>query len=77
MSEKLQHTATRTRELMMNRYGDGLHHKHNKCHLNFRLHYPTYPSLLLEAANIHKPTTHFPAGKIRKFRQRIAKGRFH
>ena len=38
MSEKQQHTTASMREKMLSRYGDSLHHKHNKFHHSYRLH---------------------------------------
>lgn len=43
MSERLQRTATSMREKMLQRYGDELHHKHDKNHLPFRRHCRSHP----------------------------------
>ena len=42
MSEKTQRTAATMRNHMHQRYDDGLHHKHDKCHLPYRLHWPSH-----------------------------------
>ncbi len=43
MAEKIQHNAALMRVNMHHRYDDGLHHKHNKCHLTYRQHWPSHP----------------------------------
>lgn len=43
MSERLQNTAARMREKMLQRYGDEFHHKHDKNHIPFRHHCRTHP----------------------------------
>ena len=46
MSEKQQHNAEMTREAMLHRYDDGLHHKHNKCRMPYRKHWRSHPAQL-------------------------------
>jgi hypothetical protein len=83
MSEKLQHTAARMREQMENRYGDGLHHKHNKLHISYRQHCRSHPSQVLSGKNfeqekdINCSTGLLHEMKLRKIRKRLDKGRFH
>ena len=81
MSEKLQHTAERTREQMLNRYGDGLYHKHDKLHNTYRQHCRSHPSQLTngnaEDKSVNCSTGLVHAMKLRKIRKRLAKGGFH
>jgi len=80
MSDKLQFTALRTQEKMKQRYGN-IHHKHNKCHMTFRLHKPTHPALpsdgMNKSKNINTSTEHFPIAKLRNVRRRLAYLRYH
>lgn len=80
MSEKQQRTSASMREKMLNRYGDGLHHKHDKYHNHYRKHFRSHP------AHSHKiPEELLENGatgllrefKLRKIRKRLDKGRFH
>ncbi|KTD07693.1 hypothetical protein [Legionella jamestowniensis] len=82
MSEKQQRTATSTREKMLNRYGDGLHHKHNKNHQPYRKHCRSHPAQLnghtpQNEENENTSTGLVRAFKLRKMRKRLDKGRFH
>ena len=83
MSEKLQHTAARMREQMENRYGDGLHHKHNKLHISYRRHCKSHPNqphheqIDEQEKNINCSTGLLHEMKLRKIRKRLDKGRFH
>lgn len=43
MPDKIQHTAASLQQKMLARYGDELHHKHNKHHLTYRKHYRSHP----------------------------------
>ena len=43
MSERLQHTSASMREKMLLRYGDVLHHKHDKNHIHYRQHCRSHP----------------------------------
>lgn len=43
MSERLQHTAAMMREKMLLRYGDVIHHKHDKSHHPYRQHCRSHP----------------------------------
>ena len=81
MSEKQQHTAARMREQMENRYGDGLHHKHNKLHSPYRKHCRSHP-MQLTVENAQEKDINCSTGllhliKLRKVRKRLAKGQFH
>ncbi|MBA2657281.1 MAG: hypothetical protein H0U70_09935 [Tatlockia sp.] len=80
MSEKQQRTAMSMREKMLNRYGDELHHKHNKNHIAYRGHYKTHPVQTLNgltSEDENKSTGSIRAIKLRKIRKRLDKGRFH
>lgn len=81
MSEKQQHTALSMREKMLQRYGDELHHKHDKNHLPYREHCRTHPVQLFNGLaleeEIHNPSGSVRAMKLRKIRKRLDKGRFH
>lgn len=83
MSEKSQKTAESMREKMLNRYGDDLHHKHNKNHKPYRKHFRTHPCsphLINEEdkdTTLASPTGLLKKFKLRKIRTRLAKGRFH
>lgn len=82
MTEKLQRTAADLREKMMIRYGDELSHKHNKNHLQYRLHarsHPAQPNNRILEANLD---VNYSSGlvrefKLRKMRKRLDKGRYH
>lgn len=81
MSEKIQHTAASMREKMDMRYGDDLHHKHNKNHSPYRLHEKTHPCNSLngldEEEQPNGSTGLLRKFKLRKLRKRLDKGRFH
>ena len=81
MSEKQQHTAASMREKMMNRYGDSIHHKHDKCHIPYRQHFRSHPAKsnngFDEETKINDSTGLMRAFKLRKIRKRLDKGRIH
>jgi hypothetical protein len=81
MSEKKQHTAASMRDKMLSRYGDGLHHKHDKLHLDYRKHFRTHPNqpnhFINEDKEINESTGQIREFKLRKIRKRLDKGRFH
>jgi hypothetical protein len=81
MSEKKQHTAASMRDKMIGRYGDGLHHKHDKLHLSYRKHCRTHPNQTEQYINgdkeLHESTGQIREYKLRKIRKRLDKGRFH
>ncbi|AHE68431.1 hypothetical protein [Legionella oakridgensis] len=80
MSEKQQRTAAHVREKMMNRYGDGLHHKHDKSHKPYRQHCRSHPAQMKnnsEKEEINESTGLLRAFKLRKIRKRLDKGRIH
>ena len=79
MSEKQQRTAASMREKMLSRYGDGLHHKHDKNHNPYRLHCKSHPSQLLNGQDeeLNSSTGLLRRLKLRKIRKRLDKGRFH
>ncbi len=81
MSEKKQHTAASMRDKMLSRYGDGLHHKHDKLHLAYRKHFRTHPNQNLEFIDgekeLKESTGQIREYKLRKIRKRLDKGRFH
>lgn len=83
MSEKQQHTAANMRNIMQHRYDDGLHHKHDKCHLPYRQHWRSHSSALdAEIKTDELETERASTGMIRernlqKIRKRFDKGRVH
>lgn len=81
MSEKQQQTSVRMREKMQNRYGDDLHHKHNKCHSSYRLHCRSHPAHLFMELNenkgLNESTGLLRMIKLRKIRKRLDKGHIH
>ncbi|CEK12222.1 hypothetical protein [Legionella hackeliae] len=82
MSEKQQRTAASMREKMLNRYGDGFHHKHNKNHHSYRKHYRSHPAQLNghlqgDEESENTSTGLIRAFKLRKMRKRLDKGRVH
>ena len=87
MSEKQQHTAAHLQVQMEHRYGDGLHHKHNKNHMTYRQHFKSHPVppkiapdlLHTSEEELQKkaPTGLLRYMKLRKLRKRLDKGRIH
>jgi hypothetical protein len=80
MSEKQQRTAASMREKMLNRYGDGPHHKHDKNHQHYRKHYRSHPVQPNNHPNeqaLNGSTGLIRTFKLRKMRKRLDKGRFH
>lgn len=80
MSEKLQHTTAHTREKMLNRYGQEVHHKHDKCHHLYRHHYKSHPckaNHISTEPEINQSTGALREFKLRKVRKRLDKGRIH
>ncbi|TAL59200.1 MAG: hypothetical protein EPN84_11655 [Legionella sp.] len=82
MAEKTQHTAASLRQKMIDRYSDGLHHKHNKCHLPYRLHCRSHPVITKpngqdEMLDVNSSTGLIREFKLRKMRKRLDKGRIH
>lgn len=81
MSEKIQHTAASLREKMLNRYSDGLDHKHNKNRHPYRHHYRTHPANQIEKVEDESlsegSTGSIREFKLRKTRKRLDKGRIH
>ena len=81
MSEKIQRTAASLREKMLNRYSDGLDHKHNKNHHSYRHHYRSHPANqtdnLVEESLMEGSTGTIREFKLRKTRKRLDKGRIH
>jgi hypothetical protein len=81
MSEKQQQTAAHMREQMLSRYGDGLHHKHDKLHNFHRQHCKSHPIQLTngqdQKKDVNCSTGLLHEMKLRKIRKRLAKGRFH
>ena len=81
MSEKLQHTAASMREKMRLRYDDGLHHKHDKSHHLYRLHYRSHPVQLTrlheEKKKVNESTGLIHTMNLRKLRKRLDKGHIH
>jgi hypothetical protein len=67
MSEKTQHTAAGLREKMLQRYSDGLTHKHNKNHLPYRLHFKSHPSNQLHEED-EESQPNGSTGLIREFK---------
>lgn len=82
MPDKIQHTAAKLQQTMEARYGDGLHHKHNKHHLEYRKHYRSHPcnqnDNLDEEENLNGGSTGLLRElKLKKMRKRPDKGHFH
>lgn len=81
MRDKMQHNAANLREKMLARYGDELHHKHNKNHLSFRQHCKSHPCNRYhskkEGLYLNESTGLVREFKLRKVRKRLDKGRYH
>ncbi|MDP1602502.1 MAG: hypothetical protein Q8M03_04485 [Legionella sp.] len=80
MSEKQQGTANHMRQRMLNRYGDELHHKHDKNHNPYRKHCKSHPVQPLngnDEEQVQGSTGQLRIIKLRKTRKRLDKGRFH
>lgn len=81
MSEKLQGTAASMREKMLSRYGNELHHKHDKNHISYRKHFKSHPVQQSNGLDLveenHASTGALREFKLRKMRKRLDKGRFH
>lgn len=82
MSERIQGTSEHLREKMLMRYGDGLHHKHNKNHRPYRMHYPSHPITNANSLKEFDLERDLSTGlireyRLRKIRKRFDKGRFH
>ena len=84
MSDRIQRTAATMRETMLNRYDDGFHHKHDKYHLPYRMHWPSHPRNTKQLSNGHEQTIEpnksmSALGKkiVKKTRLRIVKHRIH
>ena len=84
MSERSQHTAASMREKMLQRYGDDLHHKHNKNHSAYRQHCRSHPVQKRingwdaeSEPEVHCSTGHIREWNLRKYCKQYAKGRFH
>lgn len=80
MPEKTQHTAASLQERMSARYDDGLHHKHNKYHLEYRKHYKSHPCIqnkVLEEEALNSSTGLIHEFKLKKLRKRLNKGQIH
>ena len=83
MPDKIQHTAAKLHERMEARYGDGLHHKHNKHHLEYRKHFRSHPCN--QRNNIEDEEETLNGGstgllrelKLKKMRKRRDRGQFH
>jgi len=68
------------REKMLSRYGDEVHHKHDKSHLLYRQHCRSHPSQqlnILDGEENKGSTGILREIKLRKIRKRLDKGRFH
>lgn len=81
MSDKQQGTAASMREKMLSRYGNEIHHKHDKNHIPYRKHFKSHPVQLNNDLG-EGETNHISTGAIReynlrKMRKRLDKGRFH
>ena len=82
MSERLQYTAASMREKMLQRYGDVLHHKHDKNHNPYRQHCRSHPVQkridgLDGEHEVHCSTGQVREWRLRKFCKRVAKGQIH
>ena len=84
MSDRTQRTAATMRENMLRRYDDDFHHKHDKCHLPYRMHWPSHPHNKTHLSHEQEQTpqageTSSQLGKriVKKTRLRIVKHRSH
>jgi hypothetical protein len=83
MTDKIQHTANHLRERMLARYGDAEEHKHkhNKNHLEYRMHERSHPaSLTPNGANETEPNGSTGLVKqlnLKRIRKRLGTGRVH
>jgi hypothetical protein len=81
MSERIQITAASMREKMINRYSDGLDHKHKKRTLSYRKHCRSHPCNQNngkdEESVLNESTGLLREFKLRKMRKRLDKGRIH
>ena len=81
MSDKMQHTAASLRDKMIIRYGDGLHHKHDKNHLSYRKHFKSHPCIQTSSRekklDINGSTGLIREFNLKKMRKRLDKGRIH
>ncbi|AWN72876.1 hypothetical protein LEAN103870_04535 [Legionella anisa] len=83
MPDKIQHTAASLQQKMLARYSDGLHHKHNKHHLEYRQHCRSHPCNQInglskdEEEGLAGSTGLLRQFKLRKMRKRPDKGSFH
>jgi hypothetical protein len=81
MSERMQRTAASLREKMLNKYNDGLEHKHNKNRHTYRHHYRSHPANQ-QVFQEEEPLIEGSTGSLREFKQRktrkrLANGRIH
>ena len=81
MSEKRQHTAARTQELMMSRYGNEYHHKHDKRHNPYRLHSRSHLDRLTTDLLQHEKINSMHGGSsvtdLQEFRKQLSKRSIH
>lgn len=79
MPDKIQHTAASLQQKMLARYSDGLHHKHNKHHLQYRKHYRSHPCNQnnIDEEELNGSTGLLREFKLRKMRKRPDKGQIH
>jgi len=80
MSERKQHTSACMHENMGHRYGDELHHKHDKRHLKFRHHWRSHPAKLRkqdQAEIIYSQPDLFRTFKIKKMCKPLANTSIH
>lgn len=81
MPDKIQHTAASMQQKMLARYSDGLPHKHNKHHLEYRQHWRSHPcnhkNGLDEEDSLNESTGLLRQFKLRKMRKRADKGNAH
>lgn len=81
MPDKIQHTAASLQQKMLARYSDGLHHKHNKHHLEYRKHFRSHPcgqnNNIDEEENSTGSTGQLREFKLKKVRKRPDRGQIH
>ena len=82
MSERLQRTAASMRERMLQRYGDELHHKHDKNHNPYRQHCRSHPvkthyPLTNEEAESQASTGLIRELKLRQYRKQSGNRHVH
>jgi len=83
MSDKLQHTTASMRIKMIAKYGTEHHHKHDKLHSPYRLHWKSHPVQKINVAGVEmkvkEPSEFVPDFNVhvQKTRIRLRRGSYH